>query len=109
MMKKLLMTAAVFAAFSAPAIAAPTLTVTCTDDTVSFAMGGLTNGQLFTIDVSQNGTSGWISLGGADAVGTSMTIPANVTGTDELDALTDTDTATYRVSTGGESATDTCS
>ena len=108
-MKKLLVTASIMAAFSAPAFAAPTLSITCQSDSVTFSMGGLTDGQAFTIDVSQNGSSNWISLGGADASGTSMTIPANVTGSEELDTLTNTQTATYRVSTGGSSATATCS
>ena len=108
-MKKLITVGSFLALMSSQAIAAPSLSVTCATDTVSFAMSGLTSGQTFSIDVSQNGSSNWISLGVAEASSSSMTIPANVTGSDELDTLTNPQAATYRVSSGGASATATCS
>ena len=68
----------------------------------------LTVDSTFTLEVSQDGSSNWISLGGADAPSTSLTVPANVTGSDELNALTNPQTATYRVTSGGASVTATC-
>ena len=88
--------------------AAPSATVACSADTVTFTMSGLAVGSTFTLEVSQDGISNWISLGGADAPSASLTVPANVTGSDELNALTDPQTATYRVSSGGASVTADC-
>ena len=76
--------------------------------TVTFTMSNLTVDSTFTLEVSQDGSSNWISLGGADAPSASLTVPANVTGSDELNALTNPQTATYRVTSGGASVTATC-
>ena len=106
-MKKLIFFAASFF-ITMQAHAAPSATVACSADTVTFTMSGLAVGSTFTLEVSQDGISNWISLGGADAPSASLTVPANVTGSDELNALTDPQTATYRVSSGGASVTADC-
>ena len=106
-MKKLVFfTASFFIAMQAHA--APSATIACTADTVTFTMSGLTVGSTFNLEVSQDGSSAWISLGGAEAPSASLTVPANVTGSDELDALTNAQSATYRVSSGGASVTASC-
>ena len=106
-MKKLVFfTASFFIAMQAHA--APSATIACTADTVTFTMSGLTVGSTFNLEVSQDGSSDWISLGGAEAPSASLTVPANVTGSDELDALSNAQSATYRVSSGGASVTATC-
>ena len=106
-MKKLVFfTASFFITMQAQA--APSATIACTDDTVTFTMSNLTIDSTFTLEVSQDGSSNWISLGGADAPSASLTVPANVTGSDELNALTNPQTATYRVTSGGASVTATC-
>ena len=68
-------------------------------------MSGLTVGSTFNLEVSQDGSSNWISLSGAEAPSASLTVPANVTGSDELVALTNAQSPTYRVSSGGASVT----
>ena len=105
-MKKLVFFTASF--FITQAHAAPSATIACTDDTVTFTMSNLTVDSTFTLEVSQDGSSNWISLGGADAPSASLTVPANVTGSDELNALTNPQTATYRVTSGGASVTAIC-
>jgi len=100
--------AAVALLFSSPALAAPSVSITCATDTVCFAMSNLTVGETFSLEVSQSGSGGWISLGGAEAPSSSLTIPANVTGSDDLDALTDSSAATYRVTQSGVSVTANC-
>ena len=57
------------------------------------AMSDLTVGSTFNLEVSQDGSSNWISL-------RPLTVLANVTGSDELDALTNAQSPTYRVSSG---------
>ena len=100
--------AAVALLFSSQALAAPSVSITCATDTVSFAMTNLAVGETFTLEVSQSGNGNWISLGGAEAPSASLTVPANVSGSDELDALTNSSAATYRVTSGGASATAFC-
>lgn len=98
---------AIFAASAAQANVA--ISVACASNVATFAITGLTIDEIFTMSVSQDGSSNWANLGAAPAPSQSMIIPVPMEGNEDAASITSYSSATYRIATEESIVTAVCS